>query len=265
MSVFDKGLFRDIVAPFEGASFGEAADIEEKLEVVEHLLAAAHHDAVCFAHKGRQVDVSEEFPRGEKVDDTVAFVRPRALDERIINQLRAYPRSQNRICFKIGDDRLRVARVDRSASCVNEHDLRKPLVSLMVPRDRKKRRDPGPASEKVEACALFEAVEHELTACPPTDHELVARLELLKDHRLRLLAAAKKFEDVIAVRACNAKCLRRSERIKVGADQRKLPVREIEAWRSRGCEAEQRIRPPTHRQHDFSVEASANRPIAFCG
>src|SRR5258708_3482053 len=106
MSVSDKGLFRDIIAPFEGASFDEAADIKEKFEVVEHLLAATHHDAIRFARERRQVDGSEEFPRGEKIDDTVAGARPLARDEQIVDQLGAYARSRDRICFKIGDDRL---------------------------------------------------------------------------------------------------------------------------------------------------------------
>src|SRR5258708_38024657 len=175
MSVSDKGLFRDIIAPFEGASFDETADIEEKFEVVEHLLAATHHDAVRFARERRQVDGCKEFPRGKKIDDTVAVARPLARDERIVDQFGAYPRSQNRICFKIGDDRLCVAQVVRPASCVNEHDRRKSLVSLTVPHDLKNRRDDDPASEKVEAWALFEAVEHEFAAGPPTDPELVAR------------------------------------------------------------------------------------------
>ena len=245
-------------------AFDEAAALEQRLDVAQHVRAAADHHPVSLLVQRREVEILEQLLGGDQVGDAAGVAERLARHRRIVDELFAHAVAQKFVAGQLLRDALAIGELGDLAHAVNEHDALEAVIDLRILDQAQEGREAGAGAEQIEMLAGQEIVEQQRAGRLAADDDGIAFLEVLElrgEGPVRHLDR-EELQRVLVVGADKAIGAQKRAPLDRQADHGELPVLEAEAGVARGGEAEQRVGPVMNAQHAFLekiAHASARR------
>ncbi len=223
----------------------EAARLEHRLQVGDHLRAAAHHDTVVLGLERRHARVGEELARLDEFRDAPLVPERFARHGRVVDQLLRDDLADEFVLRQVVADAVAVGEFGHVPAAMHEHHLLVALIGLGIADDGEEGRKARTRAPQIEHAPGRQVVEDERAGGLAPDEDPVAGLDVLQPGRQRpvLHLDRQELELLVIVRAGERVGTQERLALEFEPDHHELPVREPERGAARRREAEHAVRP----------------------
>src|SRR5260221_6143964 len=148
------------MAGFAVIAFHESAPFDQAAQILDHLRAAAQHNAVACRRERRQTDLIEKLGRLQMMSDAPDMAEGLARHCRIVGELLAYQFTEDLVLRQRVRQIIAISQVCYETAAVDEHDAFELLIGLDVADEAQEGCEPRSGAEKIEIPARQQIVDN---------------------------------------------------------------------------------------------------------